>query len=54
MSLTSHLNELKKKHQTLSDQVESAQRRLGSSDLEITHMKKQKLHLKEEITRLTA
>lgn len=52
MSLTSHLEELKKKHQDLSDAVEVAQRQPGSSDQEIAQMKKQKLHLKEEITRL--
>jgi len=30
------------------------QRNPGSDDLEIARMKKQKLHLKEEISRLTA
>jgi hypothetical protein len=53
MSLTSHLQELKKKHQTLSDQVEAAQRNPAFDELEIAKMKKQKLHLKEEITRLS-
>jgi hypothetical protein len=53
MSLTSHLQELKKKHETLSDAVEAAQRNPGANDLEIARMKKQKLHLKEEITRLS-
>lgn len=53
MSLGSHLAELKKKHQVLSDQVEEAQRALGSSDLEITELKRQKLRLKEEISRLS-
>ncbi len=53
MSVTSHLAELKKKHQHLSDAVEAAQRHPGSDDLEIARLKKQKLQLKEEITRLT-
>lgn len=53
MSLSSHLSELKKKHQTLSDAVEEAQRAPGVSDLHIAQMKKQKLRLKEEITRLS-
>ena len=53
MSLTSHLTELKKKHETLSDKVEEAQRALGVDDLEIAEMKKQKLKLKEEIERLS-
>jgi hypothetical protein len=53
MSLSSHLQELKRKHQNLSDQVEAAQRHPGSDDLEIAKLKKQKLQLKEEITRLS-
>ena len=54
MSLSSHVEELKKKHETLSDAVEKAQRSPGVDDLEVSRLKKQKLHLKEEITRLTA
>lgn len=54
MSLTSHLQELKKKHETLSDAVEKAQRAPGVDDLEVSRLKKEKLHLKEEITRLMA
>ncbi|WP_375280046.1 YdcH family protein [Pseudooctadecabacter sp.] len=54
MSLTSHLQELKKKHESLSNAVEVAQRSPGVDDLEISRLKKQKLHLKEEITRLSA
>lgn len=54
MSLSSHLQELKKKHQSLSEAVEAAQRKPAVDDLEIARMKKQKLHLKEEITRLSA
>ena len=53
MSLSSHLEELKRKHETLSDAVEKAQRSPGSDDLEVSRLKKEKLHLKEEITRLT-
>lgn len=52
MSLTAHVEELKKKHQTLSEQVENLQRSPGSSDAEIAELKKQKLRVKEEITRL--
>ena len=52
MSLSSHLEELKKKHESLSAAVEHAQRSPGVSQAEITQMKKQKLRLKEEITRL--
>lgn len=52
MSLSSHLEELRKKHQLLSQRVEDAQRSLSTDDLEITTLKKQKLRLKEEIERL--
>ena len=54
MSLSSHLQELKKKHQTLSDSVEQLQRSPATDDLEIARLKKEKLLLKEEITRLSA
>jgi hypothetical protein len=53
MTLSSHLQELRKKHQHLSDQVEAAQRSPGTDDLAITTLKKQKLLLKEEIQRLS-
>ena len=54
MSLSSHLTELKKKHEHLSMEVEDAQRSPSTDRLEIASMKKQKLKLKEEIERLTA
>ncbi|GAA6164276.1 DUF465 domain-containing protein [Pelagimonas sp. KU-00592-HH] len=53
MSVSSHLEELKRKHEALSEQVENEQRSPGSSDLDIVEMKKQKLKLKEEIERLS-
>lgn len=53
MSISGHLTELKKKHEALSVQVEQEQRAPGSSDHQITELKKQKLLLKEEIERLT-
>ena len=52
MSLSSHLEELRKKHQSLSNAVEAAQRSLSTDDLEIARLKKQKLHLKEEMSKL--
>lgn len=54
MSVNAHLEELKKKHQALSDKVEEAQRAPGTDDLTVAAMKKQKLRLKEEITRLSS
>lgn len=53
MSLSSHLNELRKKHQTLSDTIESEQRQPAADDLTITQLKRKKLHLKDEIERLS-
>ena len=53
MSLNAHLHELRKKHETLSQQVEAAQRMPGSDALELTELKKRKLQLKEEIERLS-
>ena len=52
MSMTSHLQELRKKHQTLSDEVEAAQRSPATDDLHVMELKKRKLRLKEEIERL--
>jgi hypothetical protein len=54
MSLSSHIEELRKKHQNLSAAVESAQRSPAIDASEISRLKKQKLMVKEEITRLTA
>lgn len=54
MSVSSHVEELKKKHAVLSDKVEQFQRQPGTDDLEIAELKKQKLKLKEEITKLSS
>ncbi len=53
MSLSSHLEELKKKHQILSAKVDEAQRAPSATDVEIREMKKEKLRLKEAIVRLS-
>ena len=53
MSLNSHIQELRRKHEHLSQQVEQAQRAPGSSQIAIAELKKQKLRLKEEIQRLS-
>jgi hypothetical protein len=53
MTIASHLVELRKKHETLSEMVELAQRSPGADDLQIAEMKKQKLRIKEEIARLS-
>ena len=54
MTVASHIVELKKKHDNLSDMVEKAQRAPAVDDLHIADLKKQKLKLKEEIGRLSA
>lgn len=53
MSVNAHLQELRRKHQTLSCQVEEAQRSPGSDGLQLSHLKKRKLQLKQEIERLS-
>lgn len=53
MALSSHLEELHKKHSNLSSKVEQAQRSLGIDDLDVQKLKKQKMAIKEEIARLT-
>lgn len=53
MTVASHLQELRRKHESLSTIVEKEQRSPGSDALKIAELKKQKMKLKEEITRLT-
>lgn len=53
MSVTSHLQELRKKHDALSSRVEEAQRQPGIDALQISAMKRKKMKLKEEIERLS-
>ncbi|MEM8872189.1 MAG: DUF465 domain-containing protein [Pseudomonadota bacterium] len=53
MSLASHLSELRKKHEVLSDKIESEQRAPGTDGLQLTELKRQKLHLKDEIERIS-
>ena len=54
MTVASHLVELRRKHDTLSEMVEEAQRSPAVDDLKIAELKKQKLRIKEEITRLAS
>lgn len=54
MTLSTHISELKRKHQSLSDKVEEAQRAPGIDGLHLAQLKKQKLKLKEEIERLSS
>lgn len=53
MNLSSHLEELRRKHQALSEIIEEEQRKPAADDLNIKQLKLKKLHIKEEIFRLT-
>lgn len=54
MSVSSHLNELRRKHAVLEQKIETEIRSPGSDDLQITEMKREKLRLKDEISRLAS
>jgi hypothetical protein len=52
MAMESHLAELERRHQALERQIEDALNHPGSDTLELTDLKRRKLHLKEEIERI--
>ncbi|MCB1472333.1 MAG: DUF465 domain-containing protein [Rhodobiaceae bacterium] len=52
MSLEAHLDELVEKHRVLERTLEEEMKRPYADDLHIAELKKQKLHLKDEIERL--
>ncbi len=52
MALSSHLAELSEKHRSLERQIEEELSRPGTSDLEISKLKKEKLKIKDEIVKL--
>ena len=54
MSVSSHLTELKRKHELLSHEVEQTQRAPGADAMHLASLKKRKLKLKEEIERLSS
>ena len=54
MSVTAHIEALRRKHADLSEIIDKEQRQPGSNDLELTALKREKLKLKEEISRLAA
>ena len=53
LSITSHIQNLKQKHEKLSIEVEQAYKSPASDELYISQLKKEKLRLKEEISRLS-
>ncbi|MEQ1890324.1 MAG: DUF465 domain-containing protein [Alphaproteobacteria bacterium] len=53
MRLESDINELQKEHDRLDGLISRELKHPGSDDLELTHMKREKLRLKDEIARLS-
>ena len=53
MNLSSHLDQLRQKHEALKVKIRDEERRPGNDHLEIVAMKRRKLHLKERIERLS-
>jgi hypothetical protein len=49
---TKSLAELESSHRALEDQISEAMLHKAVDDLEIVHLKRRKLHVKEEIERL--
>jgi len=52
MSLQSHLAELERKHQALEDALSDALAHPSTDDLTIAQLKRRKLQVKDEISRL--
>jgi hypothetical protein len=52
MSMQSHLAELERRHQALEDEINEALAHPASDDLRIAELKRKKLLVKDEITRL--
>jgi len=53
LSMISRIQNLKQKHEKLSNEVEQAYKSPASDELYISQLKKEKLRLKEEISRLS-
>lgn len=49
-----HLADLKRRHKELEDEIADALRHRSTDDLMIGDLKRRKLHLKEEIERLSS
>ena len=52
MTATPHLDQIERKYQTLKDQISQARQHPSIDDLELAELKRQKLHLKDELERL--
>lgn len=54
MSLQTHLSELERKHQALEDAIHTKRMSKSGDAFELVEMKRKKLLLKDEITRVKA
>lgn len=54
MNVSPHLDSLRNKHAALEHRIRDEQRRPGADNLELTSLKRQKLHLKQEIEKLAS
>jgi hypothetical protein len=52
MTLAGHLAELSEKHRMLEQKIQEELSRPGSDDLQIIRLKKEKLKIKDELTKL--
>ena len=52
MTLAGHLAELSEKHRMLEMRIQEELARPGADDLQINRLKKEKLRIKEEMTKL--
>lgn len=53
MSVSSHLDQLRQKHEALEIRIREEQRRPGADSLAISSLKREKLLLKEKIKRFS-
>ncbi len=54
MSMQSHLAELERRHKTLETEIEKELLHPGADEAHVLELKKKKLRLKDEITKLKA
>jgi hypothetical protein len=52
MTSSPHLDQIERKYQSLKDQISEARQHPSISDLELAELKRQKLHLKDELEKL--
>lgn len=52
MSLQNHLDELERRHDALDREIEKELVHPGSDEAKVAELKRRKLHLKDEITKL--